>query len=142
MGQVCCTLKRGWLFFFAAHQLYPYNDLLLHEIGPELDDGATEGSAETYEWRTPPLWGLGLSPNSQGGSYFLMHDGRTTSIEDAILLHGGEATDSRAHYESLSAEDNATLLRFLKSLLPPLYEKKRIFKNMWLGMFRFHRRGI
>lgn len=51
---------------------YPYTDLLLHDMGPGLDDGATEGSAETYEWRTPPLWGLGLSPNSQGGSSFLM----------------------------------------------------------------------
>jgi CxxC motif-containing protein (DUF1111 family) len=56
-------------------------------MGPGLDDGVTEGSAETYEWRTPPLWGLGLSPNSQGGSYFLMHDGRASSIEEAILLH-------------------------------------------------------
>ena len=70
---------------------FPYTDLLLHDMGPGLDDGVTEGSAETFEWRTPPLWGLGLSPNSQGGSYFLMHDGRASSIEEAILLHGGEA---------------------------------------------------
>ena len=49
---------------------YPYTDLLLHDMGPGLDDGVTEGSAETYEWRTPPLWGLGLSPDSQGGSFF------------------------------------------------------------------------
>ncbi|MEB2787077.1 di-heme oxidoredictase family protein [Algoriphagus persicinus] len=95
---------------------FPYTDLLLHDMGPELDDGATEGSAETYEWRTPPLWGLGLSPNSQGGSYFLMHDGRATSIEEAILLHGGEATDSRAQFESLSAKEKDAILRFLKSL--------------------------
>lgn len=95
---------------------FPYTDLLLHDMGKELDDGVTEGSAETFEWRTPPLWGLGLSPKSQGGSFFLMHDGRATSIEDAILLHGGEATDSRSQFESLSEKDKSALLKFLKSL--------------------------
>lgn len=95
---------------------YPYTDLLLHDMGSELDDGVTEGSAETYEWRTPPLWGLGLSPHSQGGNYFLMHDGRASSIEEAILLHGGEATTSRTEFESLSTEDKAALIRFLESL--------------------------
>ena len=95
---------------------YPYTDLLLHDMGMELDDGVTEGSAETYEWRTPPLWGLGLSPNSQGGRYFLMHDGRAGTIEEAILLHGGEATASRAQFESLSAEEKAALIRFMESL--------------------------
>ena len=95
---------------------FPYTDLLLHDMGPGLDDGVTEGSAETFEWRTPPLWGLGLSPNSQGGSYFLMHDGRASSIEEAILLHGGEANSSRTKFESLSAEDRTALIRFLESL--------------------------
>lgn len=95
---------------------YPYTDLLLHDMGLELDDGVTEGSAETYEWRTPALWGLGLSPNSQGGSYFLMHDGRARSIEEAILMHGGEATASRVQFESLPAEEKAALIRFLESL--------------------------
>ena len=85
-------------------------------MGPGLDDGVTEGSAETFEWRTPPLWGLGLSPNSQGGSYFLMHDGRASSIEEAILLHGGEANSSRTKFESLSAEDRTALIRFFESL--------------------------
>ncbi|WP_457832419.1 di-heme oxidoredictase family protein, partial [Staphylococcus aureus] len=68
---------------------HPYTDLLLHDMGPGLDNGYTEGSATKSEWRTPPLWGLGLSPNSQGGQYFLLHDGRAKSIEEAILLHGG-----------------------------------------------------
>ncbi len=95
---------------------YPYTDLLLHDMGAGLDDGVTEGSAETNEWRTPPLWGLGLSPNSQGGQYFLMHDGRARGIEEAILMHGGEASKSQSKYESLSAEDKAALIRFLKSL--------------------------
>lgn len=95
---------------------YPYTDLLLHDMGSGLDDGATEGTAETYEWRTPPLWGLGLSPNSQGGSYFLMHDGRAKSIEEAILLHGGEADQSRMEYSQLSESEKKSLIKFLESL--------------------------
>jgi CxxC motif-containing protein (DUF1111 family) len=95
---------------------YPYTDLLLHDMGAGLDDGVTEGSAETYEWRTPPLWGLGLSPNSQGGSYFLMHDGRAKSIEEAIRLHGGEAENSKNQFNSLDEEDKKALLKFLESL--------------------------
>jgi len=100
-----------------SHQtFYPYTDLLLHDMGPGLDDGVTEGSAETYEWRTPPLWGLGLSPDAQGGTYYLLHDGRARSIEEAILLHGGEARASREAYEGLSETDKTAVLRFLESL--------------------------
>lgn len=95
---------------------YPYTDLLLHDMGPELDDGATEGSAETWEWRTPPLWGLGLSPDSQGGAYYLMHDGRARSIEEAILMHGGEAEASRNNYKQLNSADQQKLISFLESL--------------------------
>lgn len=95
---------------------FPYTDLLLHDMGPALDDGVTEGSAETYEWRTPALWGLGLSPNSQGGSFFLMHDGRAKSIEKAIVLHGGEAENSKNQFTSLSDSDKEALIKFLKSL--------------------------
>jgi CxxC motif-containing protein (DUF1111 family) len=95
---------------------YPYTDLLLHDMGPGLDDGYTEGSAKTYEWRTPPLWGLGLSPASQGGKYFLMHDGRARSIEQAIEMHGGEATQSRENYMALTQTDRTALIKFLNSL--------------------------
>lgn len=95
---------------------YPYTDLLLHDMGPGLDDGYTEGSAKTYEWRTPPLWGLGLSPNSQGGNFFLMHDGRARSIEEAIQLHGGEAAGSRSRYNQLTQEEKQALIKFLNSL--------------------------
>jgi CxxC motif-containing protein (DUF1111 family) len=94
----------------------PYTDLLLHDMGSALDDNYTEGSATTAEWRTPPLWGLGLSPNSQGGTYFLMHDGRAKSIEEAILLHGGEAAQSKTEYENLSQAEKDALIKFLKSL--------------------------
>lgn len=95
---------------------HPYTDLLLHDMGPGLDDGYTEGSATTAEWRTPPLWGLGLSPNSQGGKYFLLHDGRAKSIEEAILLHGGEAQQSKNKFIQLTAEEKNNLLKFLASL--------------------------
>ncbi len=95
---------------------YPYTDLLLHDMGSSLDDGYTEGMATTAEWRTPPLWGLGLSPDSQGGQYFLMHDGRAQSIEAAILIHDGEAAASRNTYQSLSESDKEALKKFLESL--------------------------
>ncbi|MGK2862190.1 MAG: di-heme oxidoredictase family protein [Chitinophagaceae bacterium] len=95
---------------------FPYTDLLLHDMGPGLDDGYTEGSATTAEWRTPPLWGLGLSKNSQGGKYFLLHDGRASSIEEAIVLHGGEASSSRNNFQQLNAEQKKQLIKFLESL--------------------------
>lgn len=94
----------------------PYTDLLLHDMGSNLDDGYTEGSAKTFEWRTPPLWGIGYSEISQGGNYFLMHDGRARSIEEAILMHGGEANNSKTSYQNLSQPDKNALLKFIKSL--------------------------
>lgn len=95
---------------------YPFTDMLLHNMGSGLDDNYTEGSAKTYEWKTPALWGLGLSKNSQGGSYFLMHDGRATSIDGAILFHDGEAYQSRINYQNLSEADKNNLIKFLESL--------------------------
>lgn len=97
-------------------EFHPFTDLLLHDMGVDLDDGYTEGSAKTSEWRTAPLWGLGLSKNAQGGNYFLMHDGRAKSIEEAILLHGGEALASKNLYKLLSGSDKSALLKFLESL--------------------------
>lgn len=94
----------------------PYTDLLLHDMGASLNDGYTEGFALTSEWRTAPLWGLGLAKNSQGGQYYLMHDGRAHSIEEAILLHGGEALNSSNAYEVLNSTDKQNLLKFLESL--------------------------
>ncbi len=94
----------------------PYSDFLLHYMGTQLDDGYTEGTAATGEWRTPPLWGLGLSKNSQGGQYFLLHDGRAKSIEEAITLHGGEAQQSKTAFQQLTATEKANLLKFLESL--------------------------
>jgi CxxC motif-containing protein (DUF1111 family) len=94
----------------------PFTDLLVHDMGPGLDDHYTEGTAETSEWRTTPLWGLGLAPNVQGGTAYLMHDGRATSIRQAIELHGGEAAVSAQRFGALSASDQNALLTFLKSL--------------------------
>lgn len=95
---------------------HPYTDLLLHDMGAGLDDGYTEGNAKTFEWRTPPLWGLGLSPNSQGGQFFLLHDGRAKTIEEAIQLHGGEAASSKNKFNLLTAAEKNAVIKFLKSL--------------------------
>ncbi len=94
----------------------PYTDLLLHDMGTGLDDGYTEGTGKTSAWRTPPLWGLGLAPNSQGGQYFLLHDGRAHNIEDAIQMHGGEATNAKNNFNALTAADRQKIITFLKSL--------------------------
>jgi len=100
----------------ANKTFFPYSDFLLHDMGPGLDDGYTEGAALSSEWRTPPLWGLGLSKKSQGGNYFLLHDGRANSIEEAILLHGGEALQSKNSFDQLSDADKALIIKFLESL--------------------------
>ena len=97
-------------------QFSPYTDLLLHDMGSDLDDGYTEGSALTSEWQTPALWGLGLSEDAQGGHYFLMHDGRAKSIEEAILLHGGEGENSKNMYVQLSDSQKQQIIKFLESL--------------------------
>jgi len=112
------TLQTGFSSIDAISykEFHPYTDLLLHDMGAELDDNYTEGNATTAEWRTPPLWGLGLSPDAQGGEYFLMHDGRANSLEEAILLHGGEASNSRSQFQNLSQIEKDELLKFLESL--------------------------
>jgi len=97
-------------------EFFPYTDLLLHDMGPELDDGFTEGSAETSEWRTPPLWGLGLAEEFQGGTPFYLHDGRTSSLRETIEFHGGEGAASRAAFNNLSTDEQEQMIKFLKSL--------------------------
>ncbi len=86
-----------------------YTDFLLHDLGDELADGLVDGDAKGNEWRTAPLIGLRHSP-----SY--MHDGRATSVEEAILDHAGESTDSVKRFEALSEGDRAALVRFVESL--------------------------
>lgn len=95
---------------------HPYSDLLLHDMGPDLDDGYTEGIALTSEWRTPPLWGAGLAERSQGGQAFYLHDGRARSLREAIEFHGGEAAAARAAFRALPPAQQEFLLAFLRSL--------------------------
>ena len=112
------TLKSGYspIDALSNKEFHPFTDLLLHDMGSELDDNYTEGNALTSEWKTPALWGLGLSKDTQGGTYFLLHDGRATSIEEAILFHGGEAEQSKNSYENLSITMQNQLVKFLESL--------------------------
>jgi CxxC motif-containing protein (DUF1111 family) len=94
----------------------PYSDFLLHDMGPELDDGYTEGVATTSEWRTTPLWGLGLAAQSQGGEGFYLHDGRARSFAEAIAYHGGEGAAARGRFEALTEGERHALYFFLESL--------------------------
>lgn len=99
-----------------AHQtIWPYSDLLLHDLGDGLDDGVAEGDASSFEWRTAPLWGLGLVPEVNG-ALALLHDGRASTWDEAILWHDGEAAAARGAYETLSAEERAAIGAFLGSL--------------------------
>lgn len=95
---------------------YPYTDLLLHDMGSELNDNYTEGVALPEEWRTTPLWGLGLSHTAQGQVAYYLHDGRATTLDQAIQFHGGEASNSRAAYNALSQTEKDQLIKFLESL--------------------------
>lgn len=98
-----------------SQTIYPYTDLLLHDMGPGLADTMTEGNARPQEWRTAPLWGLGKSAGVAGDESYL-HDGRARTIDEAIRWHGGEGEAARAAYEALSTEDRDALLEFLESL--------------------------
>jgi CxxC motif-containing protein (DUF1111 family) len=97
-------------------EFHPYTDLLLHDMGEELNDGYAEGSAQAGEWRTLPLWGLGLAADFQGGTPFLLHDGRATSIGEAIDYHGGEGSASRDAFKALSTVEQGQVIAFLESL--------------------------
>ena len=94
---------------------YPFTDMLLHDMGAELSAGFPSYSATPQEWRTAPLWGLGLSEQVSGRVGFL-HDGRARTIEEAILWHGGEAEQSQQAYKRLSKEYRQKLIYFLESL--------------------------
>jgi CxxC motif-containing protein (DUF1111 family) len=93
----------------------PYTDLLLHDMGEGLADGRPEGVASGREWRTAPLWGIGLTAEVSGHTQFL-HDGRARSLTEAILWHGGEAQAARDAFAALPAAERAALLAFLGSL--------------------------
>ncbi len=99
-----------------AHQrIWPYTDLLLHDMGAGLADGRGDGEASGSEWRTPPLWGIGLIEGVNGHTT-LLHDGRARSIDEAIRWHAGEAEGARQRYEALTSEERAALVRFVGSI--------------------------
>jgi CxxC motif-containing protein (DUF1111 family)/predicted lipoprotein with Yx(FWY)xxD motif len=98
-----------------SQTIHPYTDLLLHDMGPGLASTLLEGNATESEWRTAPLWNIGLSGGVAGGEAFL-HDGRAETLHDAILWHGGEAEAAKDAYEAMSGADQVALLTFLRSL--------------------------
>lgn len=101
-----------------AHQfqlIWPYSDFLLHDLGEGLADHRPEGLADGYEWRTAPLWGIGLTQTVSGHTQFL-HDGRARNLTEAILWHGGEGQKSRDAFANLSKAERDDLLSFLESM--------------------------
>jgi CxxC motif-containing protein (DUF1111 family) len=95
--------------------IYPYSDLLLHDMGEGLADHRPEGLASGRHWRTPPLWGMGLTRTVSGHEQFL-HDGRARGILEAILWHGGEAEVARTRVQRMTRSERNDLLAFIKSL--------------------------
>lgn len=96
-------------------KIHPYTDLLLHDMGPGLASTLTEGDAAPSEWRTAPLWNIGLTAGVSGGEAYL-HDGRARSLHEAILWHGGEGEASKQAYVGMSPADQDALIAFLRSL--------------------------
>lgn len=112
------TLTTGSVLHSSAlsnQTFHPFSDLLLHDMGADLADNRPEFLATGQEWRTPPLWGIGLVP-AVNGHQQLLHDGRAQSVLEAILWHGGEAEASRQAFEVLSADQRAALMDFVNSL--------------------------
>lgn len=95
--------------------IWPYTDLLLHDMGEDLADHRPEYKATGQEWKTPPLWGLGLT-KAVNGHRFLLHDGRARSLLEAILWHGGEASPARQQVINLATSERHALITFLESL--------------------------
>lgn len=103
------------VFALAGQLIWPYSDLLLHDMGPGLADNRPEGLANGQEWRTPPLWGIGLTKTVSGHTQFL-HDGRARNLTEAILWHDGEAKASRNAFADMQKSERNALLQFLESL--------------------------
>lgn len=101
---------------FALQPIRPYTDLLLHDMGDDLADGVPEGGAAGREWRTAPLWGIGLTGTVGPAGAGYLHDGRARDLVEAVLWHGGEAGPAREAFASLPAADRDALVAFLKSL--------------------------
>ncbi|MEC7984612.1 MAG: di-heme oxidoredictase family protein, partial [Myxococcota bacterium] len=99
-----------------SHQkIWPYTDLLLHDMGDGLADGRAVFDASGREWKTPPLWGIGLVESVNHHTRFL-HDGRARNLTEAILWHGGESAAAQKRFINLSADERENVLTFVKSL--------------------------
>lgn len=110
------VLLNGTSIPWLANQvIHPYSDFLLHDMGAGLDDHYQSGLANGNEWRTTPLWGIGLQYTVNGHTQFL-HDGRARNLTEAIMWHGGEGAVSRELFRRMSKEDRNALVMFLESL--------------------------
>lgn len=112
------TFKTGEVEGFpelSGQTIHPYTDLLLHDLGDALADGRPDFEADGNEWRTPPLWGIGLFEDVNDHTRYL-HDGRARNLEEAVLWHGGEAEAATDAFKALAPAERDALLRFLGSL--------------------------
>ena len=99
----------------ANQTIWPYTDLLLHDMGEALADGRPDYDASGSEWRTAPLWGVGLSQKVNGSDH-LLHDGRARGVQEAILWHGGEALKAKVAFMQLTRTQRQQMLLFVQSL--------------------------
>jgi CxxC motif-containing protein (DUF1111 family) len=99
----------------AGQTVRPFTDLLLHDMGEGLADGRPDFQADGSEWRTPPLWGIGLIEKVNGHTD-LLHDGRARNMEEAVLWHGGEGEGAKENFRHLPKDDRDALIRYLQSL--------------------------
>jgi CxxC motif-containing protein (DUF1111 family) len=99
----------------SGQRIHPYTDLLLHDLGPNLADDRPDYEADGREWRTPPLWGIGLIATVNRHT-LLLHDGRARGVAEAILWHGGEAAVASESFRTLARDERAALVRFQESL--------------------------
>ena len=99
----------------AGLTIRPYTDLLVHDLGDDLADGRPDFLATGTEWRTPPLWGIGLFAITNGHTLYL-HDGRARNLAEAILWHDGEARPAKTAFTRMPRPDGDALLAFLSSL--------------------------
>ena len=95
--------------------IHPFTDLLIHDMGPGLADNLAEEGAAGSEWRTAPLWNIGLTARVSDGEGYL-HDGRARTLNEAILWHGGEGAKAAEKFKAMSSADAGALIKFLKSL--------------------------
>lgn len=122
-SEIACSSCHKMKWETGAHEvealsnqiIYPFTDMLLHDMGDGLADGRSDFKASGNEWRTPPLWGTGMIKTVNGHTFYL-HDGRARSVQEAILWHGGEAETSKNKFMNLTQEDRASLLQFLNSI--------------------------